>query len=85
MNALAIITMLLGICASLSFLFQAIRIREMHDVKNIALPTYAILFVTSFFWLMYGIYLRDIPLIASYSVGVLSISSVIVLYEIYKK
>ncbi|MBD3252936.1 hypothetical protein GF386_04345 [Candidatus Pacearchaeota archaeon] len=84
MNLLAIITMTLGIVSSLSFLFQTLKIIHLHESKDIALLTYLVLFITAVFWLLYGISIRDTPLIASYTVGTLCTFSVIVVYFFYK-
>jgi uncharacterized protein with PQ loop repeat len=85
MNLLAVITMFLGVFASLSFLFQTLKIMHLHESKDVALTTYLILFVTAVFWLAYGISISDIPLMVSYTVGTLSTFSVIIVYFIYRK
>jgi|TARA_Y100000031_G_C8253649_1_gene401946 uncharacterized protein with PQ loop repeat len=64
--------MSLGVLASLSFLFQTLKIMHLHESKDVALLTYIILFITAVFWLMYGISIQDTPLMVSYSVGTLS-------------
>lgn len=85
MNLLAIITMSLGTLAALGFLFQTLKIIHLRESRDIALTTYIILFITALFWLMYGISIRDMPLIVSYIVGTLTTLSVIIVYFVYKK
>jgi MtN3 and saliva related transmembrane protein len=85
MNLLAIVTMCLGVFASLSFLFQTLKIMHLHESRDVALSTYTILFVTAIFWLLYGISISDLPLMVSYTVGTLSTFSVIIVYFVYKK
>ncbi len=85
MNLLALITMLFGVLASLSFLFQTVKIMHLHESKDVALPTYSVLFVTAIFWLLYGISINNMPLMVTYVVGVLTSASVIVVYFVYRK
>lgn len=85
MNLLGFITMCLGVFASLSFFFQTMKIMHLHESKDVALPTYIVLFVTAVFWLAHGLNINDTPLIASYTVGTLSTLSVIIVYFIYRK
>lgn len=85
MEPLAIITMILGVFTSLAYLLQTLKIMHLHESRDIALPTYAILFITAFFWLIYGISIQNTPLIATYIVGTLTTASIVVVYFVYKK
>lgn len=84
MNLFGLAAMLFGVLASLSFFFQTYKIMHLHESRDVALPTYSILFITAGFWLAYGISIKNIPLIVSYTVGTLSTLSVIVVYLVYK-
>ncbi|MBI1969146.1 hypothetical protein HYS48_00495 [Candidatus Woesearchaeota archaeon] len=84
-EVLATVATLLGILASLSFLIQTMKIMHLHESKDVALPTYLILFVTSVSWLLYGISLSNKPLMLSYGVGTATTFSVILAYFMYKK
>ena len=67
-----------------SFFPQTIKIIKRKSSKDISLITYAILGTGAIVWLIYGITIKDLPLIISYTIGTISTVSVIVVYFIYK-
>jgi len=85
MEPLAIIAMSFGVVAALSFFLQTLKIVRLRESKGISLPTYIILFFTTFFWLLYGFSIGDTPLMVSYTVGIFSITSIIIVTLKYRK
>jgi MtN3 and saliva related transmembrane protein len=66
-----------------SFLPQAIKTVRTRDVQSLSLITYIFLFAASLSWFSYGIYLKDIPLIATNTLT--SSFQVIILFMILKE
>jgi len=85
MEPIEIVAMTLGTIAAASFFLQAFKIEKLRESKEIALPMYLILLVTAITWLLYGISIGSLPLIVSYTVGVVSNATVIVVYFTYNK
>ncbi len=51
--------------SAVGFLPQAIKTVRTRDVQSLSLSTYICLFFASLSWFSYGIYLGDIPLVAT--------------------
>ena len=51
--------------SAVGFLPQAIKTVRTRDVQSLSHPTYICLFCASLSWFSYGIYLGDIPLVAT--------------------
>lgn len=66
-----------------SFLPQAIKTVRTRDVQSLSLITYIFLFAASLSWFGYGIYLQDIPLIATNTLT--SSFQVVILFMILKE
>ena len=56
---------LAAICTAVSFLPQAIKTVKTKNTEGLSLTTYVFLFFGSLFWFIYGIYSKDIPLVAT--------------------
>ncbi len=69
--------------SAVGFLPQAIKTVRTRDVQSLSLATYICLFSASLSWFSYGIYLRDIPLIATNTLT--SFFQVIILFMILKE
>mgnify|MGYP000063600727 CR=1 FL=1 len=69
--------------SAVGFLPQAIKTVRTKDVKSLSLVTYIFLFSASLSWFSYGIYLGDIPLIATNTLT--SIFQAIILFMILKE
>ncbi len=69
--------------SAVGFLPQAIKTVRTRDVQSLSLATYICLFSASVSWFSYGIYLRDIPLIATNTLT--SFFQVIILFMILKE
>jgi MtN3 and saliva related transmembrane protein len=66
-----------------AFLPQAIKTIRTRDVQSLSLISYIFLFSASLSWFGYGIYLRDIPLIATNTLT--SSFQVVILFMILKE
>lgn len=58
-----------AVCTTCSFLPQVIKIARSRRTRDVSLWMYSILTTGLFLWLIYGIVLRDIPLIVANSVS----------------
>lgn len=63
MNGTTLIGLIAALCTTASFLPQVIKTLRSKKTKDISLLMYAILTTGIFFWLVYGILLKDFPLI----------------------
>ena len=69
--------------SAVGFLPQAIKTTRTRDVNSLSLATYICLFCALLSWFSYGIYLGDIPLIATNTLT--SSFQVIILFMILKE
>lgn len=63
MDGTTFIGLIAALCTTASFLPQVIKTLRSKQTKDISLLMYAILTTGIFFWLVYGILLKDFPLI----------------------
>ena len=82
---LAILATISGIIMSLGHYPQAIKIIKRKSSKDISLIAYSCFFTGVIIWLLYGISIRNIPLIIANAVGLLGCSFVISVYFIYDR
>jgi len=62
-------------CTTTAFVPQLVRVLRLRSARDISLPTFLLFSAGVFLWLVYGIYARATPVIASNSVTlVLSLS-----------
>ena len=80
-----ILATVLGIMMSLAYYPQAYRIWKNKSAKNVSTATYAIFSVGTTTWLIYGFYLRDLPIILSFLLGVIGSWTVLALSIIYRR
>ncbi|MEA3489547.1 MAG: SemiSWEET transporter [Candidatus Omnitrophota bacterium] len=60
---IGILGLLAGACTTVSFLPQVIKILKTRKAGDISLYMYIILTTGVFLWMVYGIFLREIPII----------------------
>ncbi|MFH2128821.1 MAG: SemiSWEET transporter [bacterium] len=84
MNSYSIIGLIAAICTTVSFMPQAIKIIKTRQTKDLSLGMYAILTSGIFFWLLYGILVRDVPLIAANLISFVFTFTILVLKIRYK-
>tara|TARA_Y100000768_G_C23686968_1_gene544959 strand:+ start:346 stop:600 length:255 start_codon:yes stop_codon:yes gene_type:complete len=56
---------LAAVCTAVSFLPQAVKTVRTKNTEGLSLITYVFLFFGSLFWFIYGIYTKDVPLVAT--------------------
>lgn len=66
---ITIIGLIAATCTTCSFLPQVIKILQSKRTNDVSLWMYAILTTGLFLWLIYGLILKDIPLIVANSVS----------------
>ncbi|MBU2646732.1 SemiSWEET transporter [bacterium] len=84
MNSYSVIGLIAAICTTVSFMPQAIKIIRTRQTKDLSLGMYAILTSGIFFWLLYGILVRDVPLIAANLISFVFTFTILVLKIRYK-
>ena len=84
MDTSTIIGLVAATCTTISFLPQAIRIIKTKHTKDLSLAMYLILTLGIFLWLVYGILVKDLPLIIANSISLLCTSTILILKIRYK-
>ena len=82
---LATAATLFGVFMSLAHFPQAYKIYKRKSSADISILTYSLFLTGVIIWLLYGLSINNIALIASNSVAVFGVSSVIIMYFVYKK
>lgn len=79
---------ILGICAGIlttgSFIPQVIKIYKTRETKDISMAMFIILAIGIALWLIYGFYIRSLPVIVANAVT-LVLSSVVILFKLKYK
>ncbi|HEX9201410.1 MAG TPA: SemiSWEET transporter [Acidobacteriaceae bacterium] len=68
-----------AICTTAAFLPQLVRIVRLRSARDVSLPTFLLLSVGVFLWLLYGLYIGSRPVIASNVVTLVLSVSILVL------
>ena len=84
MGAFTIIGLAAATCTTLSFVPQAVKIIKTKHAKDLSLPMYSILAAGIFLWLVYGILIKDLPIILANAIALLFTSTILVLKIKYK-
>jgi len=79
MNWITIIGLTAGTCTTLSFLPQVIKSWRTRKTKDISFIMYSILGIGVILWLIYGLLIKDIPIIVANAVAVFLVSSILFL------
>lgn len=80
---LAILATIAGSGMALSQVFQAVKIFRSKSALDISKPTYIILTIGAFVWVLYGIGIKNIPIIVSNGIGFIATTTVIVSCILY--
>lgn len=75
----------MGFLMSLSYFLQAWEIYKNKSSKNVSMPFFIIFSLGSFIWLIYGMSIKDIPIILSFGAGVTGSWLVLTLIFVYRK
>jgi MtN3 and saliva related transmembrane protein len=78
-----IIGYLAAFFTAVSFLPQAIKTIKTREVAGLSVITYLFLFFGSLSWLVYGYYLKDLPILTTNTLT--TISTFIILFLIFKE
>jgi len=78
MTILSILATAFGSIMGFSNFFQAHRIFKRKSARDISLTTFGMLFAGALVWVLYGLELRNSPVIISNLVGVLGAGSVLI-------
>ena len=84
MNWITIIGFLAATGTTISLLPQAIKIIKTKHAKDISLGMYLILTTGIFLWLIYGILIKDLPLIVANGISLLFSVTILILKLIHK-
>jgi len=84
MNWITIIGFLAATGTTISLLPQAIKIIKTKHAKDISLGMYLILTTGIFLWLVYGILIKDLPLIVANGISLLFSVTTLILKLIHK-
>ena len=68
-NAIAVIGLLAGTCTTISFLPQVIKTVRAKETKDISLLMYIVLAAGILLWTVYGILIKDFPVILANSIS----------------
>ncbi len=84
MQPFTIIGLIAAACTTIAYLPQAIKTIITKDTKSLSLLMYIIITVGVFLWLIYGIIIRDLPLILANAITFLFTATILVLKIKYK-
>lgn len=77
MNLLSVVGVLAAIASTINQLPQAYKTIRSKDTHSLSLWMYIMIWIATGLWLLYGILLKDFPLIFSNSISILPISYIL--------
>lgn len=84
MTTITLLGLFAATCTTIAFLPQVIKIAKTKHTKDISLGMYCILLIGVFSWLLYGIFIHDIPIIVANAITFLFVAFILVLKIKYK-
>lgn len=85
MNWITLLGFAAAICTTVSFLPQAIKTIKTKNTKSLSLVMYSsILTIGIFLWLVYGIFLKDLPIILANGITLPFTATILVLKMMYQ-
>lgn len=78
-NYVAVIGLIAGTCTTVSFFPQLIKTIKIKETKDISLSMYIVLSAGLLLWAIYGILMKDFPVIIANSVSFVLASIIVVL------
>ena len=81
MNPITIIGLIAGFLTTVSALPQVIKTTKLKETEDISLGMYILVVVGILFWFIYGIGIRDLPLIAANALS-LVLNSIVLIMKI---
>ena len=80
----SVLVSIVGVLMSLSHFFQAGRILKRKSADDVSFTFYGLMFGGSFIWLIYGLLIKDFPIIISFAIAILGTASVIGLMTYFR-
>ncbi len=84
MNIITLMGLMAAACTTISFLPQAIKTIRTKHTKDLSLAMYAIFTTGIFLWLVYGLIIKDIPLITANIITFIFTSVILIMKIRYK-
>ncbi|MDD3421546.1 MAG: SemiSWEET transporter [Methanocellales archaeon] len=84
MDVFTIIGLVAATCTTISFVPQVIRTIKTKHTKDLSLTMYSIFTTGIFLWLVYGILIKDLPIIIANAITLLFTFTILILKIKYK-
>lgn len=84
METVTILGFIAAIFTTSSFVPQVVKILKTKSTKDISLLMYSVLATGVLLWMIYGIMIKEIPIIAANAVGFVLVGTILVCKIIYK-
>ena len=84
LDKFTLIGLIAGVCTTIAFVPQAIKVIRTKHTKDISLATYLMLTIGVFLWLVYGLFIKDLPLAIANSITLL-FAFIILIFKIKYK
>lgn len=85
LTVIKILATIMGVVMSLGYFPQAYKIYKNQSSRDISIPAFIIFSLGTLTWLVYGIVLMDIPIIAGFVLGVIGSWLVLILSLVYRR
>ncbi len=85
MNLITFVGLLAATCTTISFLPQAIKTIRTKETSGLSAGMYIVLNIGILSWLIYGIFIKDIPVILANAVTIVFTFTILFLIFKYKK
>jgi uncharacterized protein with PQ loop repeat len=85
MNIFNVLVLIVGVTMSLGHIIQAHKVYQRKSAKDISLAFAIIFLIGTYFWLIYGILIKDIIITISFAVGVIGTTALTILKLNYDK
>ena len=84
MNLITILGLVAATCTTISFLPQAIKTIRSKHTKDLSFGMYAVLTIGVFLWFVYGIFIKDVPVILANGITLVFTTTILYLIIKYK-
>ncbi len=84
MNLITVLGLVAATCTTISFLPQAVKTIRTKHTKDLSLEMYSILTFGIFLWLLYGIFIGDLPIILANGITLVFCITILFLIIKYK-
>lgn len=85
LTVIKILATIMGVVMSLGYFPQAYKVYKNQSSRDISIPAFIIFSLGTLTWLVYGIVLMDIPIIAGFVLGVIGSWLVLILSLVYRR